>query len=268
MKKILLLTVPLALGAATVNADMMYENQTYTNASVYENYGGQTAYDSNPSYSNAATGGYSSTAYATNLSLGAGSFARDLPNYDGSTNADSSFTTYFNITGTGSFSIPVALDGQLLTSADGSAGFYFSSNAFNADGCYECMGSNMKGRGGDGLDSVNFNASFGGFDLSFDVDASDTLDFYAEAGDVIGISFYLSTWASYYGDDMGMNSLQAENFVPEYVAFADFLNTATLDLGGNTGTGNLAPVPVPAAVWLLGSGLIGVFGFSRRKANA
>ena len=28
-----------------------------------------------------------------------------------------------------------------------------------------------------------------------------------------------------------------------------------------------APVPVPAAVWLLGSGLVGVFGFSREKSE-
>ena len=29
-----------------------------------------------------------------------------------------------------------------------------------------------------------------------------------------------------------------------------------------------APVPLPAAIWLLGSGLLGLFGIGRRKAIA
>ena len=28
-----------------------------------------------------------------------------------------------------------------------------------------------------------------------------------------------------------------------------------------------APVPVPAAIWLMGSGLMGLFGFSRKKSK-
>jgi hypothetical protein len=31
---------------------------------------------------------------------------------------------------------------------------------------------------------------------------------------------------------------------------------------------NVAPVPVPAAAWLLGSGLIGLFGMSKKKKLA
>jgi hypothetical protein len=41
------------------------------------------------------------------------------------------------------------------------------------------------------------------------------------------------------------------------------LLTQYRDLGANTD--NLAPVPVPAAVWLLGSGLLGLIGIRRRK---
>jgi hypothetical protein len=49
------------------------------------------------------------------------------------------------------------------------------------------------------------------------------------------------------------------------------LGTATLDASGNlTIAGNAIPptVPLPAAVWLFGSGLLGLFGVSRRRNAA
>jgi hypothetical protein len=49
------------------------------------------------------------------------------------------------------------------------------------------------------------------------------------------------------------------------------LGTAGVDLNGNltlTGNGGTAPVPLPAAVWLLGSGLLGLVGVSRRRKAA
>ena len=33
-------------------------------------------------------------------------------------------------------------------------------------------------------------------------------------------------------------------------------------------TGDVSAVPIPAAVWLFGSGLIGLVSFARRNANA
>jgi hypothetical protein len=47
------------------------------------------------------------------------------------------------------------------------------------------------------------------------------------------------------------------------------LGTVSVDALGNVSfAGNTAPVPLPAAVWLLGSGLLGLFGVSRRRAAA
>jgi len=46
-------------------------------------------------------------------------------------------------------------------------------------------------------------------------------------------------------------------------------NGITRDLGlSYTWTLQTSAVPVPAAVWLFGSGLIGLVGFARRKTNA
>lgn len=44
--------------------------------------------------------------------------------------------------------------------------------------------------------------------------------------------------------------------------------TATLTSAGLTLTGTSSPVPLPAAVWLFGSGLLGLAGVARRKAKA
>ncbi len=50
------------------------------------------------------------------------------------------------------------------------------------------------------------------------------------------------------------------------------LHPQALNQGGGTYSvamwGSTAPVPVPAAVWLFGSGLAGVVGFARRKMSA
>jgi len=44
--------------------------------------------------------------------------------------------------------------------------------------------------------------------------------------------------------------------------------TASFSAAGLVLTGNGAPVPLPAAVWLFGSGLLGLAGVARRKAKA
>jgi hypothetical protein len=46
-------------------------------------------------------------------------------------------------------------------------------------------------------------------------------------------------------------------------------NSGTKDIGADLGiyAAPLAPVPLPAAVWLFGSGLMGLFGFGRRRLS-
>jgi len=51
------------------------------------------------------------------------------------------------------------------------------------------------------------------------------------------------------------------------VAVGDQLNATdqAVDAGGIAASSSLAPVPIPAAVWLFGSGLLGLIGVARRK---
>lgn len=61
--------------------------------------------------------------------------------------------------------------------------------------------------------------------------------------------------------DMGSGTTYATNkMIHEGFAWA----VQTGDIGPNS----VSPVPVPAAIWLFGSGLMGLIGFSRRKRQA
>jgi len=48
--------------------------------------------------------------------------------------------------------------------------------------------------------------------------------------------------------------------------FSLYTDTSNVPEGALVGVADLSAVPVPAAVWLFGSGLIGLLGVARRRA--
>lgn len=89
----------------------------------------------------------------------------------------------------------------------------------------------------------------------FAVGGSPRLEF-DSMGDLVGVNFYAAL-PDYSGFDSG-----ALAFI---VNDADFyFATGYWDAGSFTVT----PVPIPAAVWLLSSGLLGLAGFARRRQRA
>jgi hypothetical protein len=100
--------------------------------------------------------------------------------------------------------------------------------------------------------------------------------FFPAAGDTLMATLYwdplvtesdvtVSLWTNGPNDDLitvdDINYWQP----PRTLDPNDSLLTQYRDMGANTD--NLAPVPVPAAVWLLGSGLLGLVGLRRRAGR-
>ncbi len=96
----------------------------------------------------------------------------------------------------------------------------------------------------------------------------------------------LLTWAGNYNpDDVAMAMSWEFLLAPGEQALISFALSDTSPLGGfflehsdpdsqisiylsSTLGISLSPIPVPAAIWLFGSGLLGLIGFSRRKVSA
>ena len=72
------------------------------------------------------------------------------------------------------------------------------------------------------------------------------------------------TWGSVIADDF-VNGIAYYQY--DSVAGPEALSYGSASFGLEFATG-IAPVPLPATAWLFGSGLIGLIGFARRKANS
>ena len=69
--------------------------------------------------------------------------------------------------------------------------------------------------------------------------------------------------AGYYGDSNATLISSPDT----YLIIFDGLDGSGAKISGNTLAVDLAPVPVPAAVWLFGSGLLGLVGIARRRQS-
>jgi len=104
-----------------------------------------------------------------------------------------------------------------------------------------------------GLGTLNDAADFGGglvnvFELSFDLDAD--LEFFQPNDFVLG-TFNFDT-LSY-----GTSALD--------ISVIGLAGALGLPLDAELRSGSVSVVPVPAAIWLFGTGLIGLIGFSKRR---
>lgn len=114
-----------------------------------------------------------------------------------------------------------------------------------------------------------------GYDLMLDITGTGNISNVgggdAELGNIFG-----SGWRQFGGDIYGESSSSVLGFSFDFTADAgsllsisgtytnsDFIDAAILS--SNLATVSVSAVPVPAAVWLFGSGLIGLIGFARRK---
>jgi len=150
---------------------------------------------------------------------------------------------------------------NVITTTDYSGGY---GNITSITGSFSLMLSN--------LPAVTYNAIFTQDAFTQDVSiTSETLD---------GITWTIDTptlWEFYLTADGGiaLNTIQ-NNALGNYSGFNP-LDGVLLQSGGPytatyfafdvAATGTLSAVPVPAAVWLFASGLIGLAGFAKRKPS-
>jgi|GEM_PF-5609516 len=180
------------------------------------------------------------------------------------TSGRSSFTQQFQVVGAGNATLRFDWDGSLFSDGTYTAGYGFRADASSGMGRLGSVGTRQEIGGG----SANVNL-FDTIDLFFgSEDIGKTFEVFAELSTYVndrrelevltvpenGIFDALADSASDYKEPMPS-------------AYADFSRTAVFSFNGQ---GVIAPaaVPLPAAVWLFGSALIGLFGAKRRKPAA
>ncbi len=164
----------------------------------------------------------------------------------------------------GEWDLDFGWDGSLMTEGDAEAGYTVSATAYLVSSNIESIASpfsdEMYGHGSSTLryllDDFGHSNSISGNDF-LTVDDSDNL------------SFLVATSAVDYFDSLVIElAMTVNTYAPgDGSANADFLNTFGITGGASAPSLGVTPVPVPAAVWFLASGLLGFMGM-RRRAQA
>lgn len=105
--------------------------------------------------------------------------------------------------------------------------------------------------------TVTINNTYGWNDYFQQVTFGSNLNFQLALSGAAGNSFGLSFW-----DATGTNSILTSDAVNGFAATVD-LNANGITVNNNSS--EVTPTPIPAAAWLLGSGLMGLAGIRKRK---
>ncbi len=211
-----------------------------------------TLYDSGDSYAIATDSDSSAQARADGWTLGAKAYVYVDDYFEGGAHAHAEFTQQFRVTAAGAASIDFSYDGWLSATSLGSGtvgGMYdvsFSVNASDDFGNNDGYSYGMSG----------FFCDFPGGRFSLDYNFLEE-----EIGNTFGVTLTLNAdiaayeYITYTGDG-GVE------------LWSDFYNTAKITgtSGGIEPVGG-PPVPIPGALWLLGSGLFGLVAVRRRQGR-
>ncbi len=185
----------------------------------------------------ASSGTASSTAATEGTVLRATSGAAGVA---GSAYALADFTQQFMVTAAGQALFLFTWDGQLAASGGGSSAMYFEAYVPGGEPLTYLQDQIIEDYRtlGPGNSTVD---TFG--TLSYVFGDSDI-------GNIISLFARLQTWATTSSEGS--------------LASANFFDTAQLEFHSN----NMTPVPLPGAVWLLGSALVGFAGWRRLQLKA
>ena len=191
----------------------------------------------------------SAEAKAVGWALGAQADMYIENEFSGGAYAQASFTQTFEVTAVGSASINFSYEGWLSIAnlGDGSAEDMWADTSFSVY-AYD----DLENEGGDSYNLMDIGENFPSGTFSFTYNFTDE-----DVGSLFYVTLELnasvsSEYINYIGDG-GLNFI------------SDFYNTAELtDYSGGIDPLGGPPVPIPGALWLLGSGLFGLMAVRRR----